>query len=276
MSKTKPRNANRNGRARRKPVYRTPRITLYRGDCLGVLADLLAGSVDTVITDPPHGLMDIEWDAKAPDWPNLWQILLRVAAPHAAIVIFAIEPAATKIIVTSLCHFRYDLIWSKNIATGYLNANRMPLRAHERILVFGNGRLRYNRQDFPRTRFTALKTIIRNATNRSQLYGGEKESRYTYGPTRCATSVLEFPRPANYKARQSWHHPTAKPLALVEWLVKSYAPPGGTVLDPFLGSGTTAVACLNTGRKCIGIEKDPAYCRITIRRLKEAAKRQAP
>jgi site-specific DNA-methyltransferase (adenine-specific) len=238
------------------------------------MGEMPGGSVDAVITDPPYGTTDLAWDkaARGFDWPRWWSEVKRVARPDAAFVLFAAQPFATDLINSNRKAFRYDLVWAKNTAVGFLDANRRPLRSHELVLVFGH-RIKYRRVDWPREvmNLRAGQTLA-PVRSIGRHYGECKvRTPYVYRETECPKSVLRFRRPGNTNAtRRPWHHPTAKPLALMGWLVRTYCGDGETVLDPFAGSGTTAVACLNTGRRFVGCELDPTYHAVAQRRIAAA------
>jgi site-specific DNA-methyltransferase (adenine-specific) len=167
-------------------------------------------------------------------------------------------PAAMVPIMAARKLYKYDLVWSKNLSTGFLDVNRRPLRSHEMVLVFSQGRPKYNRTDWPREAWNRAEgRSLRAKGTGTPLYSkANRECRtYTYGPTICAKSVLPFKRPGNFNARaDGLSHTTKKPVPMMEWLVKSYSPEGGIVLDSWMGSGSTGVGCLNTGRAFIGID----------------------
>jgi site-specific DNA-methyltransferase (adenine-specific) len=210
------------------------------------LAGIPTGSIDQVVTDPPYGTTDCPWDKKV-DPHVLMQELLRVTKPNGAIIIFADQKLAVDLISAARRFFRYDLVWAKTAPVGFLNANRMPLRAHELILVFYQRLPRYTPQFVP-------GELRRRETKKARGAGVYRKTTKDYvrpaSSLRYPTSVLTFRRDPQ------GIHPTQKPVALVEWLVRSFSNSGDTIIDPFIGSGTTAEACLNTDRNCIGFEKD--------------------
>ncbi len=227
---------------------------LYHGDCFEVFPTIPQGSIDALISDPPYGTTALAWD-KSIDWPAFWEAALRVCSERAVIVLFAAQPFATDLINSNRRLFRYELIWHKSIAVGWLDARRRPLRAHENILVFARHlhASTYNPQ--METGHTPYRRQAKPDEALALHYG--RGRKFTSGsPTgeRYPRSVLHFP-----SRNGPILHPTQKPLALIEWLVKTYSYPGDTVLDPFMGSGTTGAACRETGRHFIGIEQDSAY-----------------
>lgn len=234
------------------------------GDCIEVMARLPAGSVDMVLTDVPYGQTQNEWDRPIPFAP-MWEQLRRVARPNAAMILMAAQPFGSKLVCSNLRDFRYDLIWKKNKATGFLNAKKQPLRIHEHALVF------YRKPPF----FEPQKTnghspghyAVQTAHGRNY---GDKTQRVVFGGSteRYPTSVVEFPIINNDDPDK--RHPTQKPVGLMAWLIRSYTKPGDVVLDFAAGSGTTALAALRERRQFICIEKRPEYFRIAENRIEEA------
>jgi DNA modification methylase len=216
---------------------------LYLGNCLEILP--LLGEVDVIITDPPYGATDHAWDIVVD--PRLWMICGTVS--------FAIEPFATELINQAPMPFKYDLVWRKNTATNLRNCAIRPARTHERILVFGN--LDYIPQ---KRRRTALEMIRLNRTQRQTMEFAHPGS------------VLEFDA-VNNRSGERNGHPSQKPVKLLSWLIRSYSIGARTILDPFMGSGTTGVACAKLGRRFIGIEIEPKYFDIACQRIEEAHKR---
>lgn len=218
------------------------------------------GSADMILCDLPYGTTALSWDKRIPMEP-LWQEYLRLTRPESAIVLTAQQPFATDLINAGRKYFRYELIWEKAIALGFLNANRMPLRSHENLLVFYRRLPTYNPQ------MTEGRPYTRKADEkRCSLYGGQKkdQGRVSNGE-RYPRSVLRFTKDGHSG------HPTEKPLSLFKWLILTYTNQGGIVLDNCIGSGTTAVAAEQTGRRWIGIEKEPSYFEMAVERIKAAA-----
>jgi site-specific DNA-methyltransferase (adenine-specific) len=224
------------------------------------------GSVDMILTDPPYGTTDLGWDA-APDLARMFAEFNRVAKPNGAIVVMAQQPFATDCIVANRERFRYEWVWEKTAALGFLDANKKPLRAHENILVFYKSLPTYNPQ-----KTKVISDRVGSFKNRKQHgcyiehYNKHRTGVYVYDGTRYPRSVVKFSN--RIEATQ---HPTQKPLALFEYLIKTYTNEGETVLDCFAGSGTTAVAAINTGRGYIVIEKEEKYIDVIKSRV-EAAK----
>ena len=241
-------------------------IQLYHGDCLEILPGL--GKVDCVVTDPPYGLTNNEWD-KELDLQSFWEKINELTKEKSPVVMFSMQPFTAKLILSNLEAFRYELIWSKNVATGFLNANKRPLVAHENIVIFSqNPGATYN----PQKRSGTIHKI-----------GGNDRGSSNYGSFRCLEkvdsdeyfpqSVLLFnctgTRAITYKQRPNKRktHPTEKPEKLMAYLCNTYSNPGDLILDPFAGSSTTAIAAIRTGRRFIGIEIDKGYFDISVKRI---------
>lgn len=222
---------------------------LHLGDCFDVMPTLQAGSVDMVLADLPYGTTNCAWDSPL-SLRQLWIEYGRLC--HGPIVLFAQTPFDKVLGASNLAALRYEWIWEKTHATGHLNAKRAPMKAHENVLVF------YARQPVYNPIMT-LGHVRKTATKRGDktpVYGEQTFDALVYDSTeRYPRTVLTF---ASDKQRSKLH-PTQKPVALCEYLIRTYTNPGATVLDNCMGSGTTGVACANTGRQFVGIENDPAH-----------------
>ncbi|BCM94116.1 modification methylase DpnIIB [Abditibacteriota bacterium] len=228
------------------------------------MASLADHSVDALISDPPYGTTALSWD-KSIDWPRFWALATRVCTENAVIVLFAAQPFATDLINSNRRLFRYELIWHKRMAVGWLDARRRPLRAHENILIFAR---RLHSSTYNPQMETGHKPYARVA---KPIQSGAPH----YGQLRKFTSGSQgerYPRSVlSYSNRHEKSlHPTQKPLPLLEWLVNTYSQVGDVVLDPFMGSGTTGIACINTGRRFIGVEKDQDYFDVARVRMEKA------
>ena len=238
--------------------------TLAHGDCLELMSGIPDGSIDMILCDMPYGTTRNTWDVVLPlDW--IWFIYKRIIKDNGAIVLFSQEPFTSTLINSQPELFRYELIWHKTQPTGFLNANRMPLRAHENILVFYKALPTYNPQKtHGNKRKISTATHKRNSKSTSN-YGAY--NAHTYDSTdRFPTSVLRF----STDKQKSALHPSQKPVALLEYLINTYTNEGETVLDNCMGSGSTGVACVNTSRKFIGIEIDDNYFTIAKERIANA------
>jgi site-specific DNA-methyltransferase (adenine-specific) len=224
--------------------------TLHLGDCLDVMRTMPAASVDAVIADPPYGTTRNAWDSVI-DLEQMWEQLRRIVKPGGAIVFTASQPFTSALVMSNPRWFRHDWVWEKGNASGFLNAKRAPLRAHESVLVFCAGSPTYNPQ---MTHGHARKTTKRKTVG-SECYGEGKQLTVYDSTSRYPRSVQFF----SSDKQRSKLHPTQKPLALMEYLVLTYTNPGQVVLDFTMGSGTTGAACARTGRQFIGMEDDPAH-----------------
>jgi site-specific DNA-methyltransferase (adenine-specific) len=220
--------------------------SLHFGDCFDVMPTLQAGSVDMILADIPYGTTQCAWDSELPLEP-LWKEYRRIC--RGPVVLFAQTPFDKVLGVSNLRSLKYEWIWEKTNATGHLNARRAPLKAHENILVFYDAAPLYN----PIKTFGHQRKTSKGGGKASPIYSAHNTSGRAYDSTeRFPRSVLTF---ASDKQRSKLH-PTQKPVALCEYLIRTYTRPGDTVLDNCMGSGTTGVACLNTGRRFIGIENN--------------------
>ncbi len=233
---------------------------LYLGDCLEVMQTL--GNVNMVLADPPYGTTACKWDSVIP-LGNMWAVLQQVTNDNTPIVLMAQTPFDKVLGCSNLPGLRYEWIWEKTAATGHLNAKKMPMKAHENALVFYRSMPTYNPQ----------KTNGHRPVN---SYTKHRDDGECYGATKIGVSgggaTDRYPRSIQIFAsdkQKTALHPTQKPVALMEYLIRTYTNEGDTVLDFTMGSGTTGVACLNTRRKFIGIELDEKYFNITCKRIED-------
>jgi len=240
-----------------------PKIELIQGDCLEKMKDIPDGSIDMILCDLPYGTTKCKWDVIIPFEP-LWEQYKRLIKPNGAIVLTASQPFTTALIASNMQMFKYELIWDKSFGRQPQLANIQPMKRHENVLVFGNGKLTYNPQGEELEKPYYSSGAGNNAGTRNDHKLGLKKQAKTY-THKTPTSVLVFKPPPNGKAQ----HPTQKPVALFEYLIKTYTNEGETVLDNCMGSGTTGVACINTNRNFIGIELDPEYFKIAEKRINE-------
>lgn len=229
-------------------------VNIKCGDCIEFMKEMNDKSVDMILTDPPYGTTKNSWDKRVP-LDLMWEQFNRVIKPNGAIVIFAQMPYGAELICSNRKMFRYELIWEKTSAAGFLNANRMPLRAHENILVFYKSLPTYNPQFMQGNPYKSMSGA------RTTNYGSYARTETINGGTRYPRDVIKMSRDSNNT------HPTQKPVALCEYLIRTYTNEGDTVLDPFMGSGSTGVAAINTGRDFVGIELDKKYYELAKQRL---------
>ncbi|MFM5422227.1 site-specific DNA-methyltransferase [Aeromonas veronii] len=233
-------------------------MKLLQGDCLSLLPSLPDSSIDMVLADPPYGTTQCKWDSVI-DMAAMWRELERVCKPNAAIVMTAAQPFTAQLVCSNIGMFKYEIIWEKGNATGFLNAKKQPLRAHESVLVFYRQQPTYNPQ---MTSGHARKTSKRKTVN-SECYGKALSLTEYDSTERYPRSIQFF---SSDKQRGSYHA-TQKPVALMEWLIRSFSNSGDVVLDFCMGSGTTGVACINTGREFIGMEMDAGIFKVATDRI---------
>jgi len=232
---------------------------LIHGDCLEVMAQLPDASVDMILCDLPYGTTACKWDTVIPFEP-LWAQYRRIAKRNAAIVLTASQPFTTALIASNLTDFRYALVWEKERPSNPGLANKQFMKWHEDVCVFADMAPIYNPQMSRRDEKNKRNNKL-GASHSSAVYGGMKIAQGDgMRDARHPSSVLRF-------NVQRGLHPTQKPVALMEYLIRTYTQEGETVLDNCMGSGTTGVACVNTGRKFIGIELDKDYYEIARKRI---------
>ena len=230
---------------------------IYLGDCLEVMKEIDDKSIDMILCDLPYGTTRNKWDTIIPFEP-LWEQYNRIIKDNGAIVLFAQTPFDKVLGVSNLKMLRYEWIWEKPIGTGYLNAKKMPLKKHENILVFYKKLPTYNPQ------FTkgAPYRKTSGGVSTCSCYGKHHTVSNTNDGFRYPLSIQRFNKDRGL-------HPTQKPVSLFEYLIKTYTNEGETILDNCIGSGTTAIAAINTNRNYIGIEKDEGYYSIAMKRIDE-------
>lgn len=232
------------------------RIDLMMGDCLECMAEIEPGSVDLVLTDPPYGTTACKWDAVIPFEP-MWAAVKRVLKRNGAAVFTASQPFTSALGASNLPELRYSWSWRKSAATGHLNAKRMPMSDFEDVLVFYRSQPTYNPQGL-----IPYGKLTRRGGNGGCYGDSGKENlqEFTNYPRRTLDIASEG----------GTVHPTQKPVALMEYLIRTYTNEGDVVLDFTMGSGTTGVAAMNTGRRFIGIERDEHYFEIACKRIEDA------
>lgn len=232
--------------------------TLYLGDCLDVMPHLK--KFDAVIADIPYGTTQCKWDSAIP-LNLMWDFIRLVTHKNTPIVLFGAEPFSSILRQSNLKQFKYDWIWHKTRATGFLNAKKQPLRGHESISVFCDGVPAY----YPQKTYGHNRRVsFRSKKNQTDCYGKMAQDARYDSTERYPTTVLTF----SSDNQNSSLHPTQKPLALMEYLVRTYTTIGQSVLDFAMGSGTTGVACAKLGRKFTGIEMSEHYFDIACQRIK--------
>ena len=237
-----------------------------KGDCLELMKDISNGSVDMILCDLPYGTTACKWDTIIP-FDTLWEQYKRIIKDNGAIVLTASQPFTSALVMSNPKLFKYEWIWEKSKASNFLLAKKQPLKAHENILVFGKGKVNYYPQK------TEGKPFNKGKDKRT----GQATEVYAEIPNINGFEIknekgLRNPRTVQYfKTGESEgkHHPTQKPTWLFEYLIKTYTKRNETVLDNCAGSFTTAIACLNTNRNYICMEKDDNYFNLGQNRIKE-------
>ena len=239
-------------------------MTLLQGDCLELMKDISDKSIDLILCDLPYGTTRNSWDEVIP-FDKLWAQYNRIIKDNGAILLFAQGKFYVNLVSSNMKMFRYDLVWDKELISGFLNAKRMPLRRHEQVAVFYKHLPTYNPQ------FTQGKPLHSKGT----AYQTKELTNNNYGDFKATdddragstekypTSIIKFQKPHPSVCV----HPTQKPIELSEYLIKTYTNEGDTVLDNCMGSGSTGVACKNTDREFIGMELDEKYYKIACERL---------
>ncbi len=246
-------------------ILRGDVVRLMQGDCLERMSEIANGSVDMVLTDPPYGTTACKWDSVILLGP-MWEQLKRVTKKRSAIVLMAVQPFESVLIASNLGMFRYCWVWEKSRPTGHLNANRMPLKSTEDIVVFYNRQCIYNPQMTKGQVNHVREGSIRKSSPSINLYGHYENVERVKTTAKFPRQVLRFD--VGDPAAQI--HNTQKPVALMEYLIQTYTNTGDTVLDFTMGSGTTGVACKNLGREFVGIELDATYFEVAKRRIEQA------
>lgn len=252
-------------------------MKLLLGDCLEVMKSIPDQSVDLCLTDPPYGTIACEWDTVI-NFEPMWKELHRIVKINGAICLFGSEPFSSYLRMSNIKEFKYDWIWKKNHASGAFLAKKMPMKTHEIISVFYISQPIYNRQFIEREE-KAKKRYISNLKNHSIeknmfLRTTAHMRNIKHNPIdpfkSNPKSVLFFDGVARNSKKEKSVHPTQKPVALLEYLIKTYTLECETVLDFTMGSGSTGVACKNLNRQFIGIEKDEKYFEIAKKRIENA------
>lgn len=238
-------------------------VTTYQGDCLVEMGRIPDHSVDMILCDLPYGTTQNAWDTVIP-FDALWAQYKRVITRGGVIALFAQHPFNFTLGCSNLPWFRYQWIWRKNNVTGVLNANRAPLKCHEDILIFCERGAPYN----PQVSYRAPRKTG-GSVSKTSNYGEHGEAQAELRAFTYPRDVIDFDVESKDKL-----HPTQKPVPLCEYLIRTYTEEGMTVLDNCMGSGTTGVAAVQTGRDFIGIERDPGYYHIAVDRIAAATRRE--
>ena len=233
-------------------------IQLMHGDCLEQMKNIKTGTVDMILADLPYGTTMCKWDSIIPFEP-MWAEIERITTDNAAILLFAAAPFDKVLACSNLKLFRHEWIWEKPAATGFFNAKKMPLKAHENVLVFYKSLPTYN----PQKTTGHTRKISKAKVVQSECYGKQIGVKHYDSTERYPRSVLKFSSDKQYNNL----HPTQKPLALCEYLIKTYTNKGDLVVDFCMGSGPVGVAAKKLKRDFIGIEKEDKYYAIAEDRI---------
>lgn len=239
-------------------------VQLYQGDCLELMSDIPDGSIDMILCDLPYGTTQNKWDNKLP-FDALWAQYERIIKTNGAIVLFSQMPFAAELVSSNPKLFRYEWIWQKSQGTGFLNANRMPLKAHENLLVFYKRLPVYHPQKIPGRPYTRPPSANTSSYGKFLPVGTVNEDGRRY-----PLDVIAFQTCNGSKDRPV--HPTQKPVPLLEYMIRTYTDEGDTVLDNCMGVGSTGVACVNAARRFIGMELVEDYFQMARRRIDDCLK----
>ena len=238
-------------------------INLLQGDCLELMKAIPDKSIDMVLTDPPYGTTACKWDTVVPFEP-MWEELKRIIKDNGAICLFGSEPFSSALRMSNIKMFKYDWVWHKNRYTNHLNAKKQPVKSIETVSVFYKKQCRFDRIPFEDREYAhrSNKTSNQSSTYSDFTSTTSRDSK----KIKVARDYLNF-KTVHPQSKESVKHPTQKPVALLENLIKTYTLENEAVLDFTMGSGSTGVACKNLNRKFIGIEKDEKYFQIAKDRI---------
>jgi len=244
-------------------------MKLYKGDCLEVMKGIEAESIDAIITDPPYGTTACKWDSVI-DFELMWEQLNRIIKPNGAIVLFGSEPFSSALRMSNIKNYKYDWIWDKKSSGNSMLGKIMPSKTHEIISVFGINKINYYPQMQKKSEETIKRQQRKQNTNDIKSEHVTHKRVVNHNILGYPKSVQHFKKEVNNQYKKQIFHPTQKPVALMEYLIKTYTNENETVLDFTMGSGSTGVGCVNTNRNFIGIEMDSNYFDIAEQRIKEA------
>lgn len=254
----------------------TDKYSLLFGDCLERMKEIPDGSVDLILVDLPYGTTACSWDSIIP-FDKMWLELKRVIKPTKPLVMFGSEPFSSALRMSNIEQYKYDWVWCKNRPTGFAHAKNKPMKKHETLSVFSSGTTVHATQSKTRMPYfpQGLEDIepvkvTKRKSEKTDTFFSDRPSHkeFTRSKTGYPNSLLE------YNTDNLGIHPTAKPVALLEYLIKTYTQEGETVLDFTMGSGSTIVAAINTNRKAIGVEMDEGYFNIAVKRIDEASNKE--
>lgn len=244
---------------------------LMKGDCLELMKQIPDGSVDMILCDLPYGTTACPWDSVIP-FASLWSEYRRIISSNGAIVLTASQPFSSALTMSAIDLFKYSLVWEKSRATGHVHAKNKPMKKHEDVLVFSPGTTVHASQSSSRMTYNP-QGLMRKDIPTIRKNGGSSDAVMSARPSHkdCIQEFTGYPVSVLvFSSESKTVHPTQKPVALMEYLIRTYTNEGMTVLDNCMGSGTTGAACASTGRNFIGIEMDEKYFEIAKNRVESA------
>lgn len=236
-------------------------VDLRKGDCLEVMKSIPDGSIDLILTDPPYQITACKWDLLIPFEP-MWKEVWRICSPNAAVVFFGNQPFTSKMVSSQAKYFKYQWIWDKVRGSNFASVKKRPFKSHEDIMVFYKKQPTYNPQMWMGKPYKAKQSYVGDSYHLKSKEDHEEGVVTVSNGERYPLSILRY-------SKQSGKHPNQKPVALLEYLIKTYTLEGETVLDFTMGSGSTGVAAKNLNRNFIGIELDDKYFEIAKERIGE-------
>jgi site-specific DNA-methyltransferase (adenine-specific) len=242
-------------------------MELWKGDCLVEMDKIAGKSIDMILCDLPYGTTACKWDTIIPFEP-LWEQYKRIIKDNGAIVLTASQPFTSALVMSNIKMFKYCWYWDKQIGSGSLLAKKQPLRSVEDICVFYSKQSTYNPQMELREK-SKIRVFPKQYEKKTELYRTNQPTKYNNGETIYPKTLISINGKSKELNSKYKIHPTQKPVALMEYLIKTYTNEGETVLDNCMGSGTTGVACKNLNRNFIGIEKDDKYFEIACKRIND-------
>ena len=244
---------------------------LIHGDCLEEMMKLADDGikVDLVLTDPPYGTTNCKWDSIIP-FEEMWDCLNQLKKETTPIILFGNEPYSSKVRLSNIKNYKYDIMWNKVAKSGFLNAKKQPLRQFENIMVFYDKQCTYNPIMWEGKQANHSCKVKRDTPKKTSVYNSHNSVPTKRTKMKYPTNIVTFNIQTNECQNRKRLHPTQKPVDLLEYLIKTYSNEEDTILDFTMGSGSTGVACANLNRKFIGIELDNDYFKIAEKRIKEA------
>ena len=244
--------------------------TIYNEDCLEGMKKIPDKSVDMILADLPYQVTACKWDTIIPFEP-LWEHYERIIKDNGAIVLTGQEPFSSHLRMSNIEDYRYDWKWDKVVGSNFINAKRMPLKVYEDVMIFYKRQPTYNPQMVLREERN-FRVSGKSGNTSNRVNGVKQLSGVASNKTKYPTNKIEINRLEKELNSKHVIHPTQKPIALFEYLIKTYTNEGETVLDNCMGSGTTAIACINTNRNFIGFELDETYYNLSLQRIAEVKK----